>query len=61
MIRKNFHEYLETQQNPDDLVYIYGLQKKKIVHKIQTQETNDLFIQEAAAAIVKEVQQALKI
>lgn len=61
MIRKNFHEYLETQQNPDNLVYIYGLQKKKLVQKIQTQETNDLFIQEAAAAIVKEVQQALKI
>ena len=61
MIRKNFHEYLETQQNPDDLVYIYGLQKKKLLQKIQTQETNDFFIQEAAAAIVKEVQQALKI
>ena len=60
MIRKNFHEYLETQQNPDDLVYLYGLQKKKIVQKVQTQETNDLFIQEAAAALVKEVQQALK-
>lgn len=61
MIRKNFHEYLETQQNPDDLAYIYGLQKKKIIQKLQTQETKDLSIQEAAAAIVKEVQQALKI
>ena len=61
MIRKNFHKYLESQQNPDDLVYIYGLQKKNIIQKNQTQGTNDLLIQEAANAIVKEVQQMLKI
>ena len=61
MIRKNFHKYLESQQNPDDLVYIYGLQKKNIIQKNQTKKTNDLLIQEAATAIVKEVQQLLKI
>ena len=61
MIRKNFHKYLESQQNPDNLVYIYGLQKKNIIQKNQTKETNDLLIQEAATAIVKEVQQLLKI
>lgn len=60
MIRKSFHEYLETTQNPDNLVYIYGQQHKEILNKLQTQEAADLLIKEAAFSIVKEVQKALK-
>lgn len=62
MYRKNFHEYLENIQNPDDLSYIYGQQKNEILNKLQAKKAANSIIQKAAFSIaVTELQKALKI
>ena len=60
MYRKNLHEYLESKQNPDDIYYIYGKQKRKIAEQLTTQAAGEYLLNEAAATLREENKKAFK-
>lgn len=54
MIRKNFHEYLFSQQNPDD-IYSQYRQQKKIMHDRIIRREAEKQIKELSAEAFKKV------
>ena len=37
LVRKNFHEYLLSQQDPNDIYTLYGQQKKTMHDRLENQ------------------------
>lgn len=58
MYKKNMHEYLESQQDPEDIYYIYGQYRKQFIQKENQQAAAD-YIFASAAALKRELQKAL--
>lgn len=56
MFYRNIFEYLESQQNPDDIYYRYRKQKEKIKLKFEAQVAGEYLYKEAAAILQKEIQ-----
>lgn len=59
MLYRNIFEYLESQQNPDDIYYRYRKQKEEMKLKLEAQAAGEYLYNEAAAALEKEIQKIL--
>lgn len=56
MFYRNIFEYLESQQNPDDIYYRYRKQKEKMKLKFEAQAAGEYLYNEAATTLEKEIQ-----
>lgn len=56
MFYRNIFEYLESQQNPDDIYYRYRKQREKMKLKFEAQAAEEYLYNEAAATLEKEIQ-----
>ena len=56
MFYRNIFEYLESQQNPDDIYYRYRKQKEKMKLKFEAQAAGEYLYNEAAATLEKAIQ-----
>ena len=53
MFYRNIFEYLESQQNPDDIYYRFRKQKEKMKLKFEAQAAGEYLYNEAAATLEK--------
>ena len=59
MNRKNRHSYWESLQNQNDLTYIYGLEKRRILEERNGNPIEEHIIEKAAAAVERALYKAL--
>ena len=60
MNKKNRLSYWESLQNQNDLTYIYGLEKRRILEKSNKFPIEEQIIEKAAAAFERAIYKALK-
>lgn len=59
MFYKNYIEYLDSQQKPDDIYYQYRKHKEKMRLQLEAQAAGKYIYDEAVAVLEKEIQKAL--
>lgn len=60
MNRKNRHSYWESLQNQDELTYIYGLKRRRILEERNRNPIEEHIIEKAAAAVERAIYKVLK-
>ena len=59
MFYRNIFEYLESQQNPDDIYYRYRKHREKVRLQFEAQAAGEYLYNEATATLEKEIQKIL--
>lgn len=59
MYRKSFHDYLESIQDPNDLICKYGHTKKELIENLQAPQLADQIAEQATAAILAAIKKSL--
>ncbi|MBD5544875.1 MAG: hypothetical protein HDR01_11720 [Lachnospiraceae bacterium] len=59
MFYRNIFEYLESQQNPDDIYYRYRKHREKVRLQLEAQAAGEYLYSETAAILKKEIQKVL--